>query len=106
MNDTNDTEGHRATLGVLHPEGHPTLSLKSVGVQCPSWRPSIGERNDAAELQGQPVSGHEKDDDGGQHMNPELRKFIARVVVPALLERFLREQAAANLNPTPKRPAA
>lgn len=28
-------------------------------------------------------------------MNPDLRVFIDRVIVPALLERFLREQAAA-----------
>jgi hypothetical protein len=40
-------------------------------------------------------------------MNPELRAFIDRVVVPALLERFLRAQAACNsVPPAPERPAA
>jgi hypothetical protein len=34
-------------------------------------------------------------------MDNELRTFIDRVIVPALLERFLREQATA-----PKQPAA
>jgi hypothetical protein len=29
-------------------------------------------------------------------MNPDLRAFVDRVIVPALLERFLREQAAAT----------
>jgi len=28
-------------------------------------------------------------------MSPDLKAFIDRVVVPALVERFLREQAAA-----------
>ena len=28
-------------------------------------------------------------------MSPDLRAFVDRVVVPALLERFLREQAAS-----------
>ncbi len=37
-------------------------------------------------------------------MSPELQGFIDRVIVPALLERFLREQASA---PAPsERPAA
>jgi hypothetical protein len=31
-------------------------------------------------------------------MNPELRVFIDRVVIPALLERLLREQAAGRPN--------
>jgi hypothetical protein len=31
-------------------------------------------------------------------MNPELQMFIDRVIVPALLERFLREQQAAGLS--------
>jgi hypothetical protein len=35
-------------------------------------------------------------------MTPALATFIDRVVVPALLERWLREQAAAR----PERPAA
>jgi hypothetical protein len=40
-------------------------------------------------------------------MNPDLRAFVDRVVVPALLERFLREQAATGGgNPAPVRPAA
>jgi hypothetical protein len=34
-------------------------------------------------------------------MSPELRAFIDRVIVPALLERFLREQA---IDPTPQGP--
>jgi len=36
-------------------------------------------------------------------LSPELKTFIDRVVVPALLDRFLREQAAAT---PPLRPAA
>ena len=28
-------------------------------------------------------------------MNPDLRTFVDRVIVPALVDRFLREQAAA-----------
>jgi hypothetical protein len=40
-------------------------------------------------------------------MSPDLRTFIDRVVVPALLERFLREQMTTSLGPTtPARPAA
>jgi len=38
-------------------------------------------------------------------MNPDLRTFVDRVVVPALVERFLREQAAASAA-APARPAA
>jgi len=37
-------------------------------------------------------------------INPELRVFIDRVIVPALLERFLRDQAAGSSAPI--RPAA
>jgi hypothetical protein len=37
-------------------------------------------------------------------MNPELRTFIDRVLVPALLERLLREQQATDR--LPDRPAA
>jgi hypothetical protein len=37
-------------------------------------------------------------------MSPDLRVFVDRVVVPALVERFLREQAAAS--GAPIRPAA
>lgn len=39
-------------------------------------------------------------------MTADLRAFVDRVVVPALLERFLREQAAGSGTPTPVRPAA
>jgi hypothetical protein len=40
-------------------------------------------------------------------LNPDLRLFIDRVIVPALLERFLREQAAGQAPTTPPlRPAA
>jgi hypothetical protein len=40
-------------------------------------------------------------------LHPELRTFVDRVIVPALLERFLREQAdAVGPPPTPVRPAA
>jgi len=38
--------------------------------------------------------------------NPDLRTFVDRVIVPALLDRFLREQAAGSGAPTPIRPAA
>jgi hypothetical protein len=31
-------------------------------------------------------------------MNPQLRVFIDRVVIPALLERLLKEQASARPN--------
>jgi hypothetical protein len=31
---------------------------------------------------------------GNMEVSPELRAFIDRVIVPALLERFLREHAA------------
>jgi hypothetical protein len=34
-------------------------------------------------------------------INPELKQFIDRVVVPALLERFLREHAAGAEPPRP-----
>jgi hypothetical protein len=34
-------------------------------------------------------------------MSPELRAFVDRVIVPALLERFLREQAAEAPSPEP-----
>jgi hypothetical protein len=37
-------------------------------------------------------------------MHPELRTFIDRVIVPALLDRFLRDQALSA--PAPRRPAA
>jgi hypothetical protein len=40
-------------------------------------------------------------------MDPELKRFIDAAVVPALLERFLREQAASQVPTTPPlRPAA
>ena len=39
-------------------------------------------------------------------MNPHLRTFIDRVVVPALLERFLREHAAATQDQIAARPVA
>lgn len=40
-------------------------------------------------------------------MSSELRAFVDRVIVPALLDRFLREQAAAAVGPpAPIRPAA
>jgi hypothetical protein len=39
-------------------------------------------------------------------MSTDLRAFIDRVIVPALLERFLREHATAQQNPMPARPAA
>lgn len=40
-------------------------------------------------------------------MTADLRTFIDRAVVPALVEKFLREQAAASSpQPTPIRPAA
>jgi hypothetical protein len=38
-------------------------------------------------------------------MNPDLRTFVDRVIVPALVDRFLREQAAAGTS-APIRPAA
>jgi hypothetical protein len=39
--------------------------------------------------------------------NPELRSFIDRVIIPALLDRFLKEQSANGLNDSPPiRPAA
>jgi len=37
-------------------------------------------------------------------MSPDLRAFIDRVIVPALLERFLREHGAQQ--PTVQSPAA
>jgi hypothetical protein len=40
-------------------------------------------------------------------VNPELRTFIDRVIVPALLERFLREPATTHEGTIPPvRPAA
>jgi hypothetical protein len=40
-------------------------------------------------------------------MNPNLQIFIDRVIVPALVDRFLREQTAASAGaPAPIRPAA
>jgi hypothetical protein len=50
----------------------------------------------------------EKDSISGvQRVSPELKAFVDRVIVPALLERFLREQAAANSpQEPPLRPAA
>jgi hypothetical protein len=39
-------------------------------------------------------------------MNPDLRAFIDRAIVPALVERFLREQAATGATTAPVRPAA
>ena len=39
-------------------------------------------------------------------MNPHLRTFIDRVVVPALLERFLREHATATQEQLAARPVA
>jgi hypothetical protein len=40
-------------------------------------------------------------------LNPELRTFIDRVIVPALVERFLREQSASEAPSVPPlRPAA
>jgi hypothetical protein len=40
-------------------------------------------------------------------MHPDLRAFVDRVIVPALLERFLREQLAGQASsPPPMRPAA
>jgi hypothetical protein len=39
-------------------------------------------------------------------MSPELRDFVDRVVVPALLDRFLREQAASRETSPPMKPAA
>jgi hypothetical protein len=40
-------------------------------------------------------------------MTPDLRTFVDRVIVPALVDRFLREQAAASAGaPAPIRPAA
>jgi len=38
------------------------------------------------------------------NLHPDLRTFIDRVVVPALIERFLRDQAAGTSPPV--RPAA
>ena len=43
---------------------------------------------------------------GQSPMSADLRAFIDRVIVPALLERFLREHATAQQNPMPARPAA
>lgn len=39
-------------------------------------------------------------------MAPELRTFVDRVIVPALLERFLREPASATPEAPSDRPAA
>jgi len=39
-------------------------------------------------------------------INPELSRFVERVIVPALVERFLRDQVAGTVSqPTPNRPA-
>jgi hypothetical protein len=39
-------------------------------------------------------------------LSRELQNFIDRVVVPALADRFLREQAASATPPAPIEPAA
>jgi hypothetical protein len=39
-------------------------------------------------------------------MTPELQDFVDRVIVPALLQRFLREQAARTTPSAPVKPAA
>jgi hypothetical protein len=45
--------------------------------------------------------------DAGASMHSNLRAFVDRVIVPALLERFLREQAGEHTSTTPPmRPAA
>jgi hypothetical protein len=36
-------------------------------------------------------------------MHPELKRFIDAVIVPALVERFLREQGAAQASEAPPR---
>jgi hypothetical protein len=39
-------------------------------------------------------------------MSPNLQTFVDRVVVPALVDRFLREQSTTSRPSAPVRPAA